>query len=81
MLRRIDTSGKTSLTGNYELTGGSYQISMTFLKRKFDLQRGSTITWTGDPMSANINITATYLANVPSIDLVEQQLGTRHRQR
>src|SRR6476620_7786090 len=48
---------------------------MTFLKRKFDLQRGSTITWTGDPMSANINITATYLANVPSIDLVEQQLG------
>ena len=71
----IDPSGKTSLTGNYELTSGSYQISMTFLKRKFDLQRGSTITWTGDPMSANINITATYLANVPSIDLVEQQLG------
>jgi hypothetical protein len=26
----IDPSGKTSLTGNYELTSGSYQISMTF---------------------------------------------------
>lgn len=71
----IDPSGKTSLTGDYELTSGSYQVSMSFLNRKFELQRGSTITWTGDPMSANINITAIYLANVPSIDLVEQQLG------
>ena len=72
----IDPSGKTSLTGTYELTSGSYQISMSFLNRKFDLQRGSTITWTGDPMSANINLTATYIANTPSIDLVEPQLGS-----
>ncbi len=71
----IDKSGKVSLTGTYELTSGSYQISMTFLSRKFDIQRGSTITWTGDPTSANINITANYIANAPSIDLVEQQLG------
>lgn len=73
----IDKSGKVSLTGSYELTSGSYQVSMTFLTRKFDIQRGSTITWTGDPTSANINITATYIANVPSIDLVEQQLSGR----
>jgi len=84
----IDPSGKTSLTGNYALTSGSYQVSMTFLSRKFDLQRGSTITWTGDPMSANINITATYLANTPSIDLVEPQMAnasqaelTRYKQK
>lgn len=73
----IDKSGKVSLTGSYELTSGSYQISMTFLSRKFDIQRGSTVTWTGDPTSANINITATYLANIPSIDLVEPQLAGR----
>ncbi len=73
----IDKSGKMSLTGNYELTSGSYQLSLSFMKRKFDIQRGSTITWTGDPTSANINVTATYLANTPSIDLVEPQLAGR----
>ena len=73
----IDKSGKTSLTGDYELTSGSYQISMSFLNRKFDIKRGSTITWTGDPTTANINITATYLANTASIDLVEPQLAGR----
>ena len=75
----IDKSGKTSLTGTYELTSGSYQLSMSFLNRKFDIQRGSTITWTGDPTTANINITATYLANTPSIDLVEPQLNAQAR--
>jgi hypothetical protein len=80
----IDKSGKTSLTGTYELTSGSYQLTMSFLNRKFDIQRGSTITWTGDPTTANINITATYLANTASIDLVEQQLSgdlTRYKQK
>jgi len=72
----IDKSGKTSLAGTYELTSGSYQLTMGFLNRKFDIQRGSTITWTGDPTTANINVTATYIANTPPIDLVEQQLAS-----
>ncbi len=73
----IDKSGKVSLTGNYELTNGSYQLSLNFLKRKFEIQRGSTITWTGDPTSAQINVTAVYIAKAASIDLVEQQLSGR----
>lgn len=73
----IDKSGKISLAGTEELISGSYQISLSFLHRQFDIQRGSTITWTGDPTTANINITATYIANTPSIDLVEPQLAGR----
>jgi TamB, inner membrane protein subunit of TAM complex len=71
----IDKSGKMSLTGNYELDNGSYNVSLSVLKRKFDIQRGSTITWTGDPSKANINITATYIVNAPPIDLIQQQLS------
>jgi hypothetical protein len=73
----IDQSGKISLTGNYELERGSYQLSLSVLKRKFEIQKGSTITWTGDPTSAQVDITAIYVSNTPSIDLVASQLKDR----
>lgn len=71
----IDESGKLSLTGNYELTNGSYQLTFNFLKRKFDIQRGSIITWTGDPTSAIVNITALYETKAAPIDLVQPMLA------
>ncbi|MDP4131827.1 MAG: translocation/assembly module TamB domain-containing protein, partial [Bacteroidota bacterium] len=73
----IDKSGKTSLTGNYELDAGYYNLTLSVLHRKFVIQRGSTVTWSGDPTQADIDITAIYTVNAPSIDLVEQQLSGR----
>ncbi|MEP6512493.1 MAG: translocation/assembly module TamB domain-containing protein, partial [Parafilimonas sp.] len=73
----IDKSGKTSLTGNYELTHGSYQVSLSVLKRKFQIQKGSTITWTGDPTSAIVDIIAIYYVKTAPIDLVGPQLSGR----
>lgn len=73
----IDKSGKISMTGNYELRHGSYQVSLTVLKRKFEIQQGSIITWTGDPKEANIDISAIYLVKAPPIDLVQSQLAGR----
>jgi hypothetical protein len=73
----MDQSGKMSLTGSYELEKGSYQLSLSVLKRKFDIQKGSTITWTGDPTSAQVDITAIYVSNTPSIDLVAAELAGR----
>lgn len=81
----IDESGKLSLTGNYEIEKGSYQLSFNFLKRKFDIQKGSVITWTGDPTSATVDIAALYEVKASPIDLVEAQLSTadliRYKQR
>ncbi len=71
----IDKSGKMTLAGNYELESGSYSVSLSLIKRKFLIQRGSTITWTGAPESANIDITAIYPVNAAPIDLLEQQLS------
>jgi hypothetical protein len=71
----IDPSGKTNLTGTYTVDQGSYQLAYATVNRKFNFKPGSTITWTGDPTSANINLTAVYIANVPPIDLVSDQLG------
>jgi len=71
----IDESGKTTLTGRYELQEGSYEMTFNLIKRKFDIQKGSYILWTGEPTSADINITAVYVANAAPIDLLEQQLA------
>lgn len=71
----IDPSGKTTLTGRYEFSEGSYQMTFNVIKRKFDIKPGSYILWTGEPTQADINITAVYKSNTAPIDLVDDQLG------
>ena len=71
----IDKSGKISLTGNYELQDGAYQLTLSLLKRQFKIQQGSVITWTGDPMSANVDITAVYIANTQPVNLLQSELA------
>ena len=71
----IDPSGKITLSGSYEIEEGAYELSFNFLKRKFLLQKGSKIIWTGEPTDAELSITAIYVANTSPLDLVENQLG------
>ncbi|MEP7143041.1 MAG: translocation/assembly module TamB domain-containing protein, partial [Ferruginibacter sp.] len=71
----LDKSGKISLTGNYELQNGSYQLSLSLLKREFIIQPGSVITWTGDPKSATVDITAIYIANTQPVNLLQSELA------
>ena len=71
----IDPSGKTTLTGRYEFTEGTYEMNFNLIRRKFDIKKGSYILWTGEPTTADINITAVYKSNTAPIDLVEDQLG------
>lgn len=71
LIATMDPSGKTSLTGRYEITDGSYNLSVGPLgKKSFKLVKGSTIVWTGDPMSANVDLTALYEVNAAPIDLL-----------
>ncbi|MBE0392909.1 translocation/assembly module TamB domain-containing protein [Flavobacterium sp. PL002] len=72
----IDPSGKTTLTGRYELNEGAYEMNFNFIKRKFDIKNGSYILWTGEPTSADINITAVYKNEAAPLDLVDDQLGS-----
>ena len=71
----IDPSGKVTLVGSYQLDEGSYELSFNFLRRKFDIQKGSRILWTGEPTHADITVSAVYIANASPLDLVQNQLG------
>lgn len=70
----IDPSGKVTLTGSYEIEEGAYQLSLNFLQRKFAIQKGSKITWLGEPTKADVNLTAVYVANTAPLSLVENSL-------
>ncbi|MEP6724583.1 MAG: translocation/assembly module TamB domain-containing protein [Bacteroidota bacterium] len=70
----IDPSGKITLTGSYEMESGSYDLTFNLLKRKFDIQKGSKITWKGEPTEAEVDLTAVYIANTAPLDLVKDQL-------
>ncbi|MBP0904988.1 translocation/assembly module TamB domain-containing protein [Mariniflexile gromovii] len=70
----IDPSGKTTLTGKYEFTGGAYEMNFNLIKRKFEIQPESYILWTGEPTTANISITAVYKVEASPLDLVDDQL-------
>ena len=72
---QLEKSGKMDLTGSYEVNGGFYSLSLSVLKRKFSIEPGSVITWTGDPTIATVNLNATYTQLTPSIDLVSNVIS------
>ncbi|MBK9254073.1 MAG: translocation/assembly module TamB [Saprospiraceae bacterium] len=82
----IDKSGKVTLTGTYELDEGTYEMSFNLIDRSFKIQKGSKLTWTGEPTDATMNITAVYTANTTAVELVQDQIveartDLRYRQR
>lgn len=71
----LDPSSKLSLTGRYEITEGKYEMSLNqLIKRSFDIEKGSFISFNGDATSADLDITAKYTVNAPAYDLVADQL-------
>ena len=72
----IDRSGKTTLSGTYNLDEGSYDLSFSLIHKQFSIAKGSTITWTGEPTKANLDISAIYTAIAAPSDLVDDQLSS-----
>lgn len=57
----IKPSGDMTLTGRYEVFEGLYNLNLYGLvKRQFEISKGSYLIWTGDPLNARMDITATY---------------------
>lgn len=71
----LNPDGTIGLAGTYELKQGAYELNYNLIKRKFNIQPGSTIVFAGDPTKADVDITAVYTANVPPYDLVEKQVS------
>jgi hypothetical protein len=64
-----------SLTGRYEIQEGKYEMSLNqLIKRSFTIEKGSSITFSGEATDADLDITAKYTVNAAAADLVQDQL-------
>ncbi|MCF2486578.1 translocation/assembly module TamB domain-containing protein [Dyadobacter sp. CY347] len=60
----IAPNGQLFMLGSYDVTEGSYDLTLQILKRQFQILKGSNLLWTGDVMNAELNITAGYTVEV-----------------
>ncbi|MCU0381151.1 MAG: translocation/assembly module TamB [Chitinophagaceae bacterium] len=67
----MDPSGGMEMTGNYEVESGTYNLTIAgLLKKEFEIQKGSTITWSGDILKANTDLTALYKIRTDAEELM-----------
>lgn len=72
----IDASNKITMSGTYTVNEGDYSFNFGPVKRVFNFKSGSSITWAGDPLDARLNITASYKVKAPTLELVQNQIGS-----
>jgi hypothetical protein len=57
----VDPNGYLTLAGSYKILSGLFLFSLEQLvSRRFEIQEGSSISWTGDINDAEVNIVARY---------------------
>ena len=71
----INPNGRITLSGNYEIREGHYEMSLyNLVSRNFSIAQGSRITWNGDPLDATLGISAIYQIKTSSSELMASQL-------
>ncbi|MEO6166463.1 MAG: translocation/assembly module TamB domain-containing protein, partial [Chitinophagales bacterium] len=72
----INPTGKMTLTGRYEISDGSYNLTLyNVIRKQFILDRGSSITWTGEVLDANIDMKGHLDVRTSPFALVGSQVG------
>ncbi len=63
--------GGKDLIGTYMLDDGEYELSIAGLvRKKFKIEKGSVINWSGDPLKGMMDITAKYETRIAAGELV-----------
>ena len=63
------------ITGTYEFNRGIYEVSFYGLvKKTFEFEPGSIITWSGDPYAAQLSLKATNTIRTASVGLVAREI-------
>ncbi|MDB4581542.1 translocation/assembly module TamB [Draconibacterium sp.] len=71
LLFEMDKDFNISLSGDYTLTEGDYLFTLqNVLNKRFTIDQGSSIVWSGDPYNANIDLTAIYKLKASLYDLM-----------
>jgi hypothetical protein len=61
LIMEVSPSGVFTMDGKYTIARGSFFFTLqNIINRNFDIKRGSSITWRGDPYDAKIDMKAVY---------------------
>jgi hypothetical protein len=61
LLFKINTLGKFNMWGDFQAYEGSYNFKYGgLIDKKFDVKKGGSIIWEGNPMKAQLNLEAVY---------------------
>lgn len=71
----VDNLNQIRMTGQYIINSGQYDFVLNPIKKKFEIDQGSNITWTGSPYDANLDIKAYYKVNASLDELNKDQIG------
>lgn len=73
-------SGNLHLAGEYIIKKGVYRLSFYDLaKKNFNLVQGSSINWSGNPESGDLNIKAVHTVESNSIGLIGHEIGENEK--
>jgi len=57
----LNPAGEFHMYGNYIIERGDYLFTLqNVINKHFDIENGGTISWKGDPLDADVNISASY---------------------
>jgi hypothetical protein len=64
LLFKINTLGKFNMWGDFQAYEGSYNFKYGgIIDKKFNVKKGGSIIWEGDPLRAQLNLEAVYKTN------------------
>ena len=80
LLIELTRAGNFTMRGTYEVVSGEYQFAqLNFTRKMFRINQGGTITWTGDPLNAQIDIDASYSVRTPPYNFILEYIGQNDR--
>lgn len=70
MKMSINTLGTFEMVGEYAIEKGEYLFTLQdVINKRLKIEKGSNLRWTGDPLNAQVNITAVYRTKASLTDL------------
>lgn len=68
----LNNLGELFIAGNYRIESGNYLFSMqNVISKRFIIEKGSSINWSGDPTNAMLDIAALYKLRASPYDLLD----------
>ncbi len=71
---QLNRGGTMGLTGRYTISEGQYQLILfDIMKRNFQIEEGSTLSWSGEMLEAMANISAVYRVNTSVEEIMQYE--------